>query len=131
MHIPYKTYRPLSTVNGSHTVTVQVQVYPITNYVMFMGLTNKEMIQRANPMMADVYDDATIDMIKEVIFGNSFYLVVAYFTLSLLETFMQIFAFKEEIKVWKQIEKNAGLSIKSLYQNLACEIIVCLYLYDS
>lgn len=96
-----------------------------------MGLTNKEMIQRANPMMADVYDDATIDMIKEVIFGNSFYLVVAYFTLSLLETFMQIFAFKEEIKVWKQIEKNAGLSIKSLYQNLACEIIVCLYLYDS
>lgn len=80
--------------------------------------------------MADIYDDAMIDFLKEFLFDNNLYMVLLYFALSTTQVFMQIFAFKEEIKIWKQIEKHAGLSIKSLYQTLLCEVIICLYLHD-
>lgn len=43
---------------------------------------------------------------------------------------MQIFAFKNEIEVWKKIENKPGLSIQNLYQRLVSEVIVCLYLYE-
>lgn len=80
--------------------------------------------------MAEFYTEDTIDLIKETLFDNNFYLVVVYFTLSMVQTFMQIFAFKNEIQVWKNVENRPGLSIKSLYQMLVFELIIVLYLYE-
>jgi hypothetical protein len=44
--------------------------------------------------MADLYNDDMIDEMKELLFTNNFYLLLLFFSLSLTQTFMQIFAFK-------------------------------------
>ena len=102
----------------------------MTKFQMFYSFTQPQMLKEANPYVADLYTDDMIDMIKEILFTNHFYVIVLYFTLSTIQTFMQIFAFKNEVEVWKSVQKKGGLSIKSLYQNLLCSIIICLYLHD-
>lgn len=106
--------------NDSHQILFTVKPFSFTSYQFFYGLTNREYLQRANPMLGDIYTEATIDTIKEVFFNNNFYLVVAYFLLCFIQTFMQIFAFKNEIEIWKSVEMRPGLSIKTLYQRLVC-----------
>lgn len=109
---------------------VTIQPYSFTYYQFFFGFTNRDYLIKNNPLMAEFYTEDTIDLIKETLFDNNFYLVVVYFTLSMVQTFMQIFAFKNEIQVWKNVENRPGLSIKSLYQMLVFELIIVLYLYE-
>lgn len=51
-----------------------------------------------------MYSDEMMDMIKESIFTNNFYLVLTYFILSFIQIFMNIFAFKNEIETWKKVQ---------------------------
>lgn len=103
--IPYKTYKPLHTVpEGQYNMTLSIKVYPMIYYSMFFGFSRPDLIRKANPLMEQFYSDDMIDMVKEALFTNNFYLVVAYFTLSSIQIFMNIFAFKNEIAVWKKVQ---------------------------
>lgn len=131
MQVPYKSYKYVADLpNSTHDIMCTVKPFSLTYYQIFFGLTNREFLQKSNPLMAEIYTEETIDIIKETLFDNNFYLVVVYFTLSFIQFFMQIFAFKNEIEVWKKIENKPGLSIQNLYQRLVSEVIVCLYLYE-
>lgn len=51
--------------------------------------------------------------------------------MTLLKTILEIFALKNEFKVWNEIEKNKGLSIKILYTDLLFQLVFLLYLVDN
>lgn len=130
LHVPFKTYVPAHTVNGTHKMNLNIRVYPMMYFQMFFGFTQPQLMKEANPYMSSMYSDEMIDMIKEMLFTNHLYLTAAFFILSTLQTFMQLFAFKNEIEVWKKVQEKGGLSIKALYQGLVMEIIIILYLLD-
>lgn len=93
--VPYKTYRAVEELEeGPYQMRVAIRVYPMTYYTIFFGFSRPEMLRQVNPLMAHMYTDDMIDMLKEALFTNSFYLVVAYFLLSFTQIFMNIFAFK-------------------------------------
>lgn len=51
--------------------------------------------------------------------------------MTLVKTVLEIFALKNELKVWNQIEKNKGLSIKILYTDLVFQVVFFLYLVEN
>jgi len=55
------------------------------------------------------------DEIKEMLFTNHVYLVATYFILSFLQTILRFLTIKNEYQFWKDIEKNQGVSLKTLF----------------
>jgi hypothetical protein len=72
-----------------------------------------------------------MDELKEVLFENNVYLVTLTFVLSCLQTIFQFLAVKNDIHVWKNIEKYQGLSLKVLYTDLVVSFVCVLYLLDN
>lgn len=97
LHIPFKTYVPAVSNYTKYNVTISILVYDLTRFQMFFGFTQPELLKEVNPYMAQIYSDDMIDFVKQILFTNNFYLVLFYFILSTLQTFMQIFAFKSQV----------------------------------
>jgi len=51
--------------------------------------------------------------------------------MTVVKTILEIFALKNEFKVWNEIEKNKGLSIKILYTDMLFQVVFFLYLVDN
>lgn len=68
---------------------------------------------------------------KELLFTNNLYIVAITMIMTLVKTILEIFALKNEFKVWNEIEKNKGLSIKILYTDLLFQVVFFLYLVDN
>lgn len=68
---------------------------------------------------------------KELLFTNNIYVVAVTMIMTLLKTGLEIFALKNEFKVWNEIEKNKGLSLKILYTDLLFQVVFFLYLVDN
>jgi hypothetical protein len=76
-------------------------------------------------------DEESLDEMKEMLFTNSVYLIALTVILSNVQTFMRIFALKNEYSFWKNIENNQGISLKILFIELGIDILLALYLLDN
>ena len=63
-------------------------------------------------------------------FENPLWLVVLYFTLSFAEMFLKMAFIKSELSFWKNIDKNKGESLKTLFFQLFADVIIALYVYE-
>lgn len=50
---------------------------------------------------------------------------------SLLHTVFEVLAVKNDISFWRSQESMEGISVKSLYIQFFCQIIILLYLFDN
>ena len=41
-----------------------LKTFSLTYYQIFFGLTNLEFLQKSNPLLAEIYTESTIDLIK-------------------------------------------------------------------
>lgn len=57
-------------------------------------------------------------------------MVVTFFLLSLTQTVLRFFTIKQEYTFWKDIEKNKGVSLKTLFYELIFSVILTLYVYE-
>lgn len=131
LKVAYKTYRWVESLpEHDYNMTLSIQVYSATYYSSFFGLARPEVIREISPVLAEFYSEENIDMMKELLFTNHLYLAVAWFSLTMVQMLMSIFAFKSEIEAWNHVQEKGGLSIKVLYQRVAIQLIVLLYLID-
>jgi len=50
---------------------------------------------------------------------------------SLLHTIFEVLAFKNDINFWKSKDSMEGISVRSLYTQTACSIVIFFYLLDN
>ena len=50
---------------------------------------------------------------------------------SLLHTVFEVLAFKNDISFWKSKDSMEGISVKTLYIQFVCSVIIFLYLCDN
>jgi hypothetical protein len=105
MHIPFKSYAPIT--NRTHNVTLHIFPYDVIRFAAFYSLGHPEkMFDKMGPMGALMQvgmDESSIDELKEILFTNHVYLVVAFFLLSLAQTILRFFTIRQEYKFWKEI----------------------------
>ena len=89
------------------------------------------MAQNAMPLASELYNDDSMNELKEILFENNFFLVILSFTLSVLQSIFQFLAVKNDIKIWKNIAKHKGLSLKVLYTDLVMSVIFLMYYLDN
>ena len=132
MHIPFKSYAPIT--NHTHDVTLHIFPYDVIRFAAFYSLGHPEkMFDKMGPMGALMQvgmDESSIDELKEILFTNHVYLVVAFFMLSLAQTVLRFFTIRQEYRFWKEIENNRGVSLKTLFYELIFSAILTLYVYE-
>eukprot|EP01130_Rhizamoeba_saxonica_P011422 TRINITY_DN4747_c0_g1_i2.p1 TRINITY_DN4747_c0_g1~~TRINITY_DN4747_c0_g1_i2.p1 ORF type:complete len:491 (-),score=92.16 TRINITY_DN4747_c0_g1_i2:37-1509(-) len=75
--------------------------------------------------------DSDPEDVKRILMDNHPYVLAGTMVISLLHTVLDVLAFKNEISFWKNRKSMEGLSVRSIYINVACNIIVLLYLLDN
>jgi hypothetical protein len=118
MHIPFKSYAAI-TNQTAHNLTLHIFPYDFMRFALFYSIGHTEhMFDQMGPMgtlMQAGMDDSSIDELKEILFTNHVYLVVAFFLLSLSQTILRLFTLRQEYRFWKEIENNKGVSLKTLF----------------
>lgn len=71
-----------------------------------------------------------LDEFKEFFFMNSVWLIAAYYFLALAEVVLKLAFIKSEFQFWKNIDQNRGVSLKTLFFELAAKAIFILYLLE-
>lgn len=61
---------------------------------------------------------------------NPIWLVVLYYVLSIAEIGLKTAFIRSEFLFWKNIGKNKGVSLKTLFFQLSADVIIFLYLYE-
>ena len=64
LHVPYKTYVPVTHNHTKHNITVSLSVYSFVKFQMFFGFTQPQLLKDQNPLMAEVWTDDMLDFIK-------------------------------------------------------------------
>ena len=59
--------------------------------------------------------DESMDEMKEFMFDNPPWLIALYFLLSCAEVLLKFATIKSEFRFWKDIDKNKGVSLKTLF----------------
>lgn len=62
--------------------------------------------------------------------GNPYYLALT-FAVSILHSIFDVLAFKNDIGFWKEKKSMEGLSIKTIFINCICQVVILLYLLDN
>ena len=131
LHVPFNTYQRIT--NDTHTFSLKISLYGVIWYSMLYGVGHPDMIVKGvgggqfGELLGGVFEEDSMDEMKEMLFTNHIYLVVLFFALSMTQTILRFFAIKQEYLFWKNIEKNQGMSFKMLFFELGASVILTLY----
>ncbi|KAI0988917.1 hypothetical protein GJ496_000689 [Pomphorhynchus laevis] len=83
-------------------------------------------------ILGSIDDDAMDqDVLKQTILDTNPYILALTMLVSVLHTFFEILAFKNDIQFWKNRSNLEGLSIRTLLFNIFTSLIVVLYVFDN
>ena len=71
------------------------------------------------------------DEMKRMILETDPILLSVTMIVSILHTVFEMLAFKNDINFWREKDSMEGISVKTLYTQFFCTIIIFLYLLDS
>jgi len=75
--------------------------------------------------------ETEFEEIKRILIDNSPYFLGIFMFISILHTILDVLAFKNDIQFWRNKKSMEGLSIRSIYVSIICNLIVLLYLLDN
>ena len=75
--------------------------------------------------------DKETDMIKEMLLDTNPWLLGLTFVVSLLHSFFDMLAFKNDIQFWRNKKSMVGMSVRTLCTNCGFQTIILLYLFDN
>ena len=75
--------------------------------------------------------DSEIDEVKRMLLDTNPWLLGLTFAVSILHMVFDMLAFKNDISFWKNRKTTAGLSVRTIFLNLFCQIVIFLYLLDN
>ena len=77
------------------------------------------------------HSEADTESIKRILIEGNPYLLAVTAVVSLLHMVFDFLAFKNDVAFWRQTKNTAGLSGRAVLLNLACQVVVFLYLLDN
>mmetsp|Transcript_4432 Transcript_4432/g.5765 ORF Transcript_4432/g.5765 Transcript_4432/m.5765 type:complete len:146 (+) Transcript_4432:851-1288(+) len=112
------------TVTNS-TVRLHFQPYSLWSFVMQKQFAEQENMQNEWGM------DSNLNEMKRMYLETNIILLTVTGIVSLLHTLFEMLAFKNDISFWKEKDSMEGISVKTLYLQFGCSIIILLYLCDN
>ena len=110
-------------------VTIELTVSSIKPWLVQI-ISQVEESFRLQASMGLNTDDETDEFKKILVEGNPILLGIT-FVVSLLHSFFDFLAFKNDIGFWKDNRSMEGLSARSILINAACQFVIFLYLMDN
>ncbi|CAO1626649.1 unnamed protein product [Sympodiomycopsis kandeliae] len=108
------------------TLDLHVQLY-VTSWFKFQMIAALSDSFEKQPGMAG----GEIDMVKSTLMNTSPWYLGLMLVVTLLHMLFEFLAFSTDVKHWKSKENMAGVSVGSIFTNIATQIIILLYLFDS
>ena len=72
-----------------------------------------------------------LDELKDILANTNVYLLVTTIVVTILHTLLDILSFKNDFQFWLNNKSFSGISIKTLYVQIASDVIILLYLRNS
>lgn len=113
------------TVNEMN-LTLHFNTYSL-NYFVFQ----KQFEQQQKAQQTYGLETADMDEMKRMYLETDPILLSVTMIVSVLHTIFEVLAFKNDISFWKSKDSMEGISVKSLYIQFGCSIVIFLYLFDN
>ncbi|KAF9114030.1 hypothetical protein BGX27_000298 [Mortierella sp. AM989] len=108
---------------------LRINFYPIS-YMKLQLYSSLEIgMKQQTSMMGG--SGGELDEVKRMLIETNPYLLVLTVLVSLLHSVFEMLAFKNDIAFWKDKKGTAGLSVRSIFLDIAQQIIVFAYLMDN
>ena len=117
------------------TVPLKISLSPITNWkLMLQAQMQRQSAQQAEWGLAASSSggqaaDEGEEMRRMLLESNPVLLAVTM-AVTLLHTVFDCLAFKNDIQFWQRTESVQGLSVRTIFLNAVCQLIILLYLLD-
>eukprot|EP01114_Cavostelium_apophysatum_P019265 TRINITY_DN6158_c0_g1_i3.p1 TRINITY_DN6158_c0_g1~~TRINITY_DN6158_c0_g1_i3.p1 ORF type:complete len:586 (+),score=148.64 TRINITY_DN6158_c0_g1_i3:36-1760(+) len=119
----------LIAINESVTslpLTLQYSPFSLTKWQMFVQMDQSFAMQQS----MGAQSEGESDEFKRMILETNPYLLALTAVVTLLHSVFDFLAFKNDIHFWKNKKNLEGMSVRTLFLNLICQIIIFLYLLD-
>lgn len=118
---------PMNASVAAANVTLSLYSLPAWKLMLYTQMEASFAMQQSWGAMADGESD---DLKRVLVEGNPYFLALTM-VVSLLHSVFDALAFKNDIGFWKGKKDVAGLSVRTIGFNAACQAIIFLYLLDN
>ncbi|KAI7828597.1 cleft lip and palate associated transmembrane protein [Gamsiella multidivaricata] len=108
---------------------LRINFYPISYMKLQMYASMDIGMKRQTGMMGSTGGE--LDEVKRMLIETNPYLLILTVIVSCLHSAFEMLAFKNDIAFWKDKKGTAGLSVRSIFLDIAQQIIVFAYLMDN
>ncbi|KAM0940210.1 hypothetical protein DsansV1_C19g0161481 [Dioscorea sansibarensis] len=108
-------------------LNLELGLISLTKWQLFLQIEQSFQMHRSYGSMLE----GEADELKRVFLEGNPYLLVVTMVVSLLHSFFDMLAFKNDIQFWNKNKSMEGLSARSVVVNFFCQLIVFLYLLDN
>ena len=107
-------------------LTLHFNTYSLNYFIMQKQFEEQYQVQKSYGL-----DNGDIDEMKRMFIETDPILLSVTMIVSLLHTVFEVLAFKNDINFWKNKDSMEGISVRTLYTQTICSIIIFLYLCDN
>ncbi|KAF9359975.1 hypothetical protein BGX26_010903 [Mortierella sp. AD094] len=108
---------------------LRINYYPISYMKLQMYSSLEVGMKQQSGMMGSTGGE--LDEVKRMLIETNPYLLILTVIVSCLHSAFEMLAFKNDIAFWKDKKGTAGLSVRSIFLDIAQQIIVFAYLMDN
>ncbi|KAF9904062.1 hypothetical protein EC991_003095 [Linnemannia zychae] len=120
----------MTLINDTVTeLPLRIEFYPISYMKLQMYSSLHVGMSKQSGMMGG--GGGELDEVKRMLIETNPFLLAITVIVSCLHSFFEMLAFKNDIAFWKDKKGTAGLSVRSIFLDIAQQIIVFLYLMDN
>ncbi|KAF9133475.1 hypothetical protein BGW39_009665 [Mortierella sp. 14UC] len=120
----------MTLINDTVTeLPLRIEFYPISYMKLQMYSSLHVGMSKQSGMMGG--GGGELDEVKRMLIETNPLLLAVTVIVSCLHSFFEMLAFKNDIAFWKDKKGTAGLSVRSIFLDIAQQIIVFLYLMDN
>ncbi|KAJ0977242.1 hypothetical protein J5N97_012716 [Dioscorea zingiberensis] len=118
---------PLNDSISELPINLELGPISLTKWQLFLQIEQSFQMHRSYGSMLE----GEADELKRVFLEGNPYLLVITMVVSVLHSFFDMLAFKNDIQFWNKNKSMEGLSARSVVVNFFCQLIVFLYLLDN
>ena len=119
---------PIYNNNTLSIIPLKISLSPISQWkFMLQTQMESQYQQQAKWGMSSSEDN---DEVRRLLMESNPYLLGVTMIVTLLHTVFDFLAFKNDIQFWHKTESVKGLSVRTIFINCFCQLIIFLYLLD-
>ena len=121
----------LIALNASvDSVPLKVSLCPISQWKLMMQTQMAAQYEQQSQWGMTSNNENDDDEMRRLLMESNPYFLGLTMIVTLLHTLFDFLAFKNDIQFWQKTESVQGLSVRTIFMNCACQLIIFLYLMD-